>query len=216
MLATSDIESIRPETFSHARPDSFNDETLWNSFKKGNELALSMLYKKHVQALYNYGRHTTKDHDLVLDSIQELFSRLWIKRETLASVNSVKLYLFKSFRRTLLRHIIAKRKLFVPLTDQLVAFEFIPSFEYAMIEGEYKAEQLKRLKACIQSLTKTQREVVFLKFFNELSYVEISEVMEMRVESVYNLVSKTIELLRKKLLSTNLIISMVSLILPIL
>lgn len=206
MLATSDIETIRPETFSHARPDSFNDEMLWNSFKKGNELALSMLYKKHVQTLYNYGRHTSKDHDLVLDSIQELFSRLWVKRETLATVTSVKLYLFKSFRRTLLRQIIAKRKLFVPFLDQNNAFEFIPSFEHAMIEGEFKEEQLKKLKACIQSLTKTQREVIFLKFFNELTYVEISEIMEMRVESVYNLVSKTIELLRKKLQAPNLII----------
>lgn len=199
MLATSDIESIRPEAFSTVRPDSFSDEMLWNSFKKGNELALSILYKKHVQALYNYGRHTSKDHDLVLDSIQELFSRLWLKRETLATANSVRLYLFKSFRRTLLRHIIAKRKLFVPLADPSVVFEFIPSFEYAMIEGEVKAEQLKKLKACVQSLTKTQREVIFLKFFNDLTYVEISEIMEMRVESVYNLVSKTIELLRKKL-----------------
>lgn len=206
MLATSDIETLRPETFSHARPDSFNDEMLWSSFKKGNELALSMLYKKHVQTLYNYGKHTSRDHDLVLDSIQELFSRLWVKRETLASVNSVKLYLFKSFRRTLLRHIIAKRKLLVPFLDQRTAFEFIPSFEHAMIEGEFKEEQLRKLKLCIQSLTKTQREVIFLKFFNELTYVEISEIMEMRVESVYNLVSKTIELLRKKLQAPNLVV----------
>jgi len=205
MLATSDIDSVRTEAFSHARPDSLNDEMLWNNFKKGNELALSLLYKKHVQALYNYGRHTSKDHDLVSDSIQDLFSRLWIKRETLATVNSVKLYLFKSFRRTLLRHIIAKRKLFVPLADSSAVFEFIPSFEYAMIEGELRAEQLKKLKACIQSLTKTQREVIFLKFFNELTYIEISEIMEMRVESVYNLVSKTIELLRKKLQTVNLV-----------
>jgi RNA polymerase sigma factor (sigma-70 family) len=205
MLATSDIESVRPEAFSHARPDSFNDEMLWNNFKKGNELALSMLYQKHVQSLYNYGRHTSKDHDLVQDSIQDLFSRLWIKRDTLATVNSVKLYLFKSFRRTLLRQIIAKRKLFVPLADPSTVFEFIPSFEYAIIEGELKAEQLKKLKVCIQSLTKTQREVIFLRFFNELTYIEISEIMEMRVESVYNLVSKTIELLRKKLQTPGLV-----------
>ena len=204
MLATSDNDLIRPEGRSSAKASSFNDEMLWSSFKKGNELALSMLYKKHVQSLYNYGMHTCRDRDIVLDCLQELFSRLWTKRESLAMVYSVKLYLFKSFRRFLFKQIISKRKITVPFLNQSGVFEFLPSFEHTIIEGELKAEQLKKLRTCLQSLTKTQREVIFLKFFNELTYVEISEIMEMKVDSVYNLVSKTIELLRKKLSVLNL------------
>jgi len=68
-----------------------------------------------------------------------------------------------------------------------------------VIERELKEEQIRELRGCLQKLTKTQREVIFLKFFNDLTYLEISEIMEMRVDSIYNLVSKTIELLRKKL-----------------
>ena len=198
MLATAEIISDKPGSFS-GKLDPCTDEMLWSSFKKGNELALSMLYKRHLQPLYNYGKHTCKDHDLVLDCIQELFSRLWIRRETLATVNCVRLYLLKSFRRTLLRKITDNRRLAIPFINQTGAFEFIPSFEHTMIEGELKVEQTQKLKACIQSLTKTQREVILLKFFNELSYTEISEIMEMRIDSIYNLVSKTKELLRDKL-----------------
>jgi DNA-directed RNA polymerase specialized sigma24 family protein len=81
---------------------SFSDEALWSSFKTGNELALSILYKKHVQRLYDYGMHSFRSHDLVVDCLQELFLRLWNKRETLASVQAVKPYLFKAFRRILI------------------------------------------------------------------------------------------------------------------
>jgi len=204
MLATSTNDLIAPGGRSSAKATSFNDEMLWNSFKTGNELALSMLYKKHVQSLYNYGMHTCRDRDLVLDCLQELFSRLWAKREGLSTVHSVKLYLFKSFRRFLFKQIVSKRKLTVPFIGESGVFEFFPSFEHTIIEGEWKAEQLKKLKMCLQSLTKNQREVIFLKFFNELTYVEISEIMEMRIDSVYNLVSKTIELLRKKIKANNL------------
>ena len=78
-------------------------------------------------------------------------------------------------------------------------FEFIPSFESHLIEKETKAHQYERLRNSIRSLTKRQREAIFLKFFNELSYHEVASIMEMRVDSVYNLISKTIDILRSKL-----------------
>ncbi len=161
-----------------------------------------MIYKNHVQKLYSYGMHTCKDHDLVTDCLQDLFFKLWSKRESVASVKSVKPYLFKSFRRLLIHQIVSRRKFSVPFTDKTSVFEFIPSFEHTLMEDELKSEQIKRLKKCIQSLTKGQREVIYLKFFNGLSYQEISEITEMQVDSVYNLVSKAIELLRKKLQMT--------------
>lgn len=177
---------------------SFSDEVLWSNFKTGNELALSILYKKYVQRLYDYGMHSFRDHELVVDCLQELFLRLWKKRETLASVHSVKPYLFKAFRRILLHEVSEKRKHFIS-SESAEYFDFLPSTESALIEDELKLEQINRLRQCVQSLTKGQREVIYLKFFGDLGYREISEITEMQVDSVYNLVSKTIELLRKKL-----------------
>ena len=161
-----------------------------------------MLYKKYVQRLYDYGMNSSKDHDMVLDCLQELFLRLWNKRETVSNINSVKPYLYKSFRRLLIHQIVEQRKQLTFLAEQATAFEFTLSFESTLIEDELKAERIKKLRACIQSLTKGQREVIYLKFFNELTYREIAEITEMQVDSVYNLVSKAIELLRKKLQTT--------------
>ena len=197
MLGNSDFAFPKTKTNALAK-DPFTDEVLWNSFKKGNELALSILYKKYIQLLYSYGLHTIRDHDIVMDCLQDLFSGFWQKRESISSVQSVKSYLFKSFRRSLIHRIVEQRKHSAPLPDN-ESFEFMPSIESVLIEDEIRAEQTDRLKKCIQSLTKGQREVIYLKFYNELSYQEIAEITELQIDSVYNLVSKTIELLRRKL-----------------
>ncbi len=203
MQVISDFEAPR----QNASGDSFSDEALWSSFKTGNELALSVLYKKHVQRLYDYGMHSFRDHDLVVDCLQELFLRLWNKRDTLATVHAVKPYLFKAFRRILIHQFSEQRKKSA-ITNSAIAFEFLPSIESTLIEDELKSEQIQRLKQCVQSLSKGQREVIYLKFFSGLSYPEIAEITEMQVDSVYNLVSKTIELLRKKLQITKPLISL--------
>ena len=198
MRINSDFSIPSSDTFFTGK-DSFTDEILWSNLKNGNELALSMIYKKYVQRLYDYGMHTCRNHDLVKDCIQELFLRLWSKRAGLGDVQLVKAYLFKSFRRQLIAQIIERRKNSAPLPESDVAFEFTPSIEAILIEDELKEEQIIRLRNCILSLTKGQREIIYLKFYNDLNYQEISEITELQVDSIYNLVSKTIELLRRKL-----------------
>jgi RNA polymerase sigma factor (sigma-70 family) len=195
MLVRSDFPS-----HSDATPGtSFSDEVLWSSFKTGNALALSVLYKKHVQPLYSYGMHTCRDRDMIMDCLQELFLRLWKNRDTLADVKAAKPYLFKSLRRILVHEIIATRREAAAKVSDVEAFDLTPSVETTIIDAEAREEMLHRLRHCIVSLTKGQREIIYLKFFQGLSYQEVAEVTEIQIDSVYNLVSKTIDLLRKKM-----------------
>jgi len=206
MLTNPHFNLLKPKGVSSVKAASVNDEVLWSSFRKGNELALSMLYKKYVPRLYDYGMNSSKDHDMVLDCLQELFLRLWNKRESVSDISAVKPYLYKSFRRLLIHQIIEQRKLLRFLAEQATAFEFTISIESTLIEDELSAERIRKLNSSIQSLTKGQREVIYLKFFSELTYREIAEITEMQIDSVYNLVSKTIDLLRKKLQTTRSLI----------
>jgi RNA polymerase sigma factor (sigma-70 family) len=176
-----------------------SDEFLWLSFKGGNELAFTVLYKKYVQKLYDYGMHASHDENLVKDCLQDLFFRLWNKREGIASVQLVRPYLFTSFRRLLIERITSKRKEVVFSSWHERSFEFDPSIESHIIDRERNVDRHLQLTRCLELLTKRQREIIYLKFYNDLSYQEISVITEMQVSSVYNLVSKTIELFRKKM-----------------
>lgn len=200
MFAKFQLEhQTRPDNDS-SRSVVLEDRMLWKRFKNGNDLAFSIIYKKYVQRLYNYGMHTCYDRDTVLDCLQELFGRLWDRRSQVADVEAVNFYLFKSFRRLLLSKIVEKRKQSLRfLNAQEPGFEILSSFEDAIILEEASTQQLNNLKKAIATLTKRQREVIFLRFFNELSYQDVAAVMEMSVDSVYNLMNKAIYALRKTL-----------------
>ncbi len=196
----SESNTLKYERTSTPATSSVDDELLWVSLKTGNELAFSVLYKRYVNRLFNYGMHSCKDRDLVKDCLQELFARLWSKRETLGVAGSVNYYLFKSYRRLLIGKLIANRKFKLPFqTEPNSIFEFIPPWEDILIEDEAKHRKMEILKSSLNALTKRQREAIFLKFFNDLSYHEVSSIMELRVDSVYNLIAKAIDILRAKM-----------------
>ncbi|MDV3307874.1 MAG: sigma-70 family RNA polymerase sigma factor [Cyclobacteriaceae bacterium] len=180
-------------------PGLVEESVLWDNFKKGNDLAFTILYRKYVQRLFNYGMHTCRDKELVLDCLQELFARLWDKRETVSAVGSVNFYLFKSFRRLLMSKIIARKRFSTVLAGQSSMFDFMPSAEDGMIDAEARKIQSEHLQRCIKALTRRQREALFLRFFNDLSYHEVAAIMEIRVDSVYNIISKAIDILRRKM-----------------
>jgi RNA polymerase sigma factor (sigma-70 family) len=184
----------------NTKDQSLDDSTLWLNFKKGNDLAFSILYNKYVHRLYNYGMHSCRDKDLVLDCLQELFTLLWDRREKLSEVTCVNYYLFKSFRRLLMNRLSVGRKFLISLNDKdSYGFHFAPSQEDTLIEEEWEIERNKKVRNSLHSLTKRQREAVFLKFFNQLSYHEVAAIMDLHVDSVYNLISKSIDVLRKNL-----------------
>ncbi len=175
------------------------DRVLWESVKKGNELAFSSLFKKFINPLYNYGMHFYADRDLVKDCIQELFTSIWLKKESLSDVTQVKFYLFKSFRNLLFAKISASKQLIHPDVWEDDCGDVDDTRESAWIHEEETVENSKLLQLAIQGLTRRQREAVILRFYNNLESKQIAEVMGVSVEAVHNLVSKAIQLLRVKL-----------------
>lgn len=174
-----------------------NDKYLWQSIKEDNELAFSILYKRYTKLLYNYGMHSCRDRDLVMDCLQEIFTSLWDRRTKLSEVYAVNAYLFKSFRRLLMKKLTWRKRFSLSLDDrQNTFFEIIVPVENTMEQDEEDLMRAARLKRCMNTLTKRQREALFLKFYNNLSYSDIASIMDLQVDSVYNVVSKAIDSLR--------------------
>jgi RNA polymerase sigma factor (sigma-70 family) len=202
MLAESPLNTSRRKepNLSFGKVDSLDDVHVWQNIKRDNELAFSIIYRKYTQRLYNYGMHCCHDHDVVTDCLQELFVSIWDKRKNLTVVHSVSSYLFKSFRRLLMRKL-SWRKKFLQYIDvnQEKYFEIILPVEALIEIGEHQKEQSEKLRQGLMSLTKRQREAIFLKFYNDLSYSDIASIMDLQVDSVYNVISKAIDSLRHQL-----------------
>jgi RNA polymerase sigma factor (sigma-70 family) len=179
--------------------DESPDRFLWISFKSGDRVALEKLYSIYSAGMYRYGVKLCGDSDLVKDGIQDLFSRLWSTREQISEAGCVQMYLYRSLRRAILLQVVKKRKRQTPLGANPEIERLDYSIEDQVIVKEISKEQFERLRNKLSALTKHQREAVVLRFFNGLTYKQIAEIMGLRVDSVYNLTSKAIEILRSRL-----------------
>lgn len=182
-------------------PVASEDMALWESLKRGNELAFSSLFKKFVNPLYNYGMHFFPDQDLAKDCIQELFTSIWQKKDALSEVVFVKAYLFRSYRNLLFARISERKKDLHPdfWDEEMVEPE--SSKEAEWIEEEEAVQTSRLVQHAVRELTRRQREVVVLRFYNGMESRQIADVMGISVVAVHNLVSKAICLLREKLRS---------------
>lgn len=179
---------------------SKSGETLWTAFRNGDRDAFAKIYRNHIDDLFHYGIHFCKDGERVKDCLQDLFQDMWSEREHLTpEIKNLKYYLISSLRRRLLRSLQKDRQCGNSPVEYAYDFEFILSKENSIIEEEYKKEQDLRLHQAVSSLSRRQQETVYLRFYQNLSYAEIAQLMSMKVESVYNLISKSLGILKKVL-----------------
>lgn len=175
------------------------DAELWIDFKCGCEQTFSFIFHKHYSFLFNYGTKLTSDKDLIKDSIQELFIILWESRTRLGDTVSIKFYLLKSFRRHVIRTLISNAK-YIDKNHLLENYQsqLVSSYEKELIQDQSYHEQQFHLQEALSKLSPRQKEVLYLKFYENLSYQEITEVTLLNYQSVRNYIHQALQVLRKK------------------
>ena len=67
---------------------------LINAFQLGDANAFASLYDMHINILINFGSKLTTDKELLKDCIQDVFIKLYSKKDELNIINNMKSYLF--------------------------------------------------------------------------------------------------------------------------
>ena len=178
----------------------------WNAFKGGNSVSFQYLYKAYSPALYNYGTKFSKDKDLIKECIQDLFVALWIRRTSIGNPEHIKNYLYKSFRNTVFKKIQQLDKTERYEETENYNFEVSITVEDQMIDGEQQEQISKKLSKAMDKLTPRQREAIFLKFHEQLSYDEIAGVMGITTKASYKLMSRSLDFLRSNLSKEELLL----------
>jgi RNA polymerase sigma factor (sigma-70 family) len=176
-----------------------NDYELWESFRDGNDKAFSEIFNRHVQMLFRYGVKFITDEEMVKDSIQELFVKLYHNRQNLSSTDNIHFYLFRALKNKLIDALYS-RKDTVSLSSTVLPFEIANPEEPDMEDDWDRIVQKSRLNKGLQALTARQREAIYLRYTMDLSLEEISSLLEMNYQSVRNLIHRSVEKLRKELL----------------
>ena len=170
---------------------------IWDNFRNGQENAFVLIYNQFIDTLYNYGERLTDDRELIKDSVQDLFVDLWKNKEKLPQVTSVKYYLFKAYKRKVIKNLIRKRKL--PIDKNILEdynFEIVFSHESELIARQISEQEQKRLLRSLNKLPRRQKEAITLKFLDGFSYQEVASIMSMNVKSTYNLIYRALAMLK--------------------
>ena len=190
-----------PDVQGHNALNQLKDGALWQLFKAGNRPSFILIYDRYFEEMFVFAQQFTSDHDLIKDTIQDLFVRLFETRERLGNTDSIKFYLFKSLKHDLLR--IVKHKIGNYFTfDENDAFQFELPFEDTLLNQQTVEESKTEIRNAANSLKHRQREIIFYYFFEGFSFKQIKELMGMTSQqSVHNLISKAIKNLRISLKS---------------
>ena len=177
------------------RPHS-SDTVLWNAFREGQQSALDTIYQNLIRPLYQYGSKLTPNQALVEDCIQDMFVELWERRERLGPTDSIKFYLFKVLRRTIMRRLRQNKATVTKPTFSNDALAVEESAEFNLIIAQSLAQRKSAIQKAIDQLADRQREVIYLRFYDELDFEEIARIMDIEVKSVYKLTYKAIHSLK--------------------
>jgi len=175
---------------------SGDPSSLWLSFTKGNREAFTAIYSTYVAALYEYGMRILKDEDQVGDCIHDLFIKLWLNHKTIGKTDNIRFYLFAALRNTMISY---KTK-----EDRLLKEEFHHPDDFVLdfnaesehVKKEESLEQSQKIKDALDQLTGRQKEIIYLKYFEEMDYEQISELMNISVKGAYKLSARALEALK--------------------
>jgi RNA polymerase sigma-70 factor (ECF subfamily) len=176
---------------------------LWKRFRTGDEEAFSTIYAQHIKLLLAYGNRLTPDTRIVEDCIHDLFLELWGRKDHLHIHRSLKLYLLKGLKRKIIQAVQNQRQTEGTTNSAGAGIETEKPYEFFLIQQQNASDLQHRLAKALDKLTDHQREVIYLKFYAAMNHQEIAEVMLVNIQSVHNLVHRTIKMLRKEINSTD-------------
>lgn len=175
-----------------------SDEDLWESLLTGDKDALYLLYTRFYQPLLFFGLKYKADAPFVKDAINQLFLYLWEKRDRLHVARNVRNYLYTSLRRLLAKQ--GLQEMYVP-TDHLEeeGQPVVPSREDTWIAEQELDQRSLLMAAAINKLPSRLRQLLLMKYYENLSYEEIASKTGLSLRTIYNKNHEAIIRLRQDL-----------------
>jgi RNA polymerase sigma factor (sigma-70 family) len=179
---------------------TIEDDSTWNRFRQGDRAAFSQLLQQYYQPLFNYGTKLTNDTEFVKDCIQDLFLELWKNHRTLGPAECVRAYLLKSIRRKLYRQLYRDSwRTRTTVLDEDYHFELTFSVETRLIQEQEQAQLSATMARLLNELPRRQKEILYLRFYQELDVPQIVAIMDISTQSTYNLLHKALQRMKQQL-----------------
>jgi RNA polymerase sigma-70 factor, ECF subfamily len=180
---------------------AISSQNLWHKVKKGNIKAFEILYKCYFPPLCLYSYGLIPDEELVKEIVNDVFLRMWDNRTEIEILYGVKPYLFRCVHNACLDHLRLKKNLRKnKVTDISEEIRELADPDEEYIFKQIALHKLEEdVTMSIDQLPPKCREIFILSRYELLSYTEISEKLNISVNTVKTQISRALDNLRLSL-----------------
>lgn len=177
------------------KANQIDDALLLQQIENGCKQSFNALYEKHWQKAYTEAYRRLKDSDQAKDIVQEVFTHIWIKKDTL-HINNLPAYLNVAIRNKVFK-LVEKQKNINPFFDIL---ERMPATYMQADDNLLWKEFLISYEALLNNLP-PKRQIIFrLHFQEDLPTKDIATQLGITRKTVQNQLGKAVEKIKGSLL----------------
>lgn len=174
--------------------DQKRSSELYTLIKEKNEAAFKEFFLILQPEIFYFLYRYTSIREVAEDLTQETFVKFWLSIDNLDPSQSLKAYLYKIARNLAINHLNRKIPLF-SIDDENILLKLSQNY-YSDIDADFLLDDYQK---AINTLPERCKVTFLLSRFSELDYSEISEVMEVSIQTVKNQMNKALSVLRKRL-----------------
>lgn len=171
----------------------FNEKELLHQLSSGNERAFTILFDKYKNILYGSALKTTKSKTLSEEVVQDVFLKIWLRRDEMKYITDFESYLFVSGRNHIFNNIkkIAKEN---TLKNKNVDISFDSAY-YFLEDEQYNI----LLNKILLKLPAQQQKIYQMAKVDELSHEKIAKILNISPLTVKKHMSQALKFIRIQL-----------------
>jgi RNA polymerase sigma-19 factor, ECF subfamily len=178
--------------YGNNRTIDSTEEGLLKSIKL-DKTSFDQIYSQYWSKLYIYAFNVLREREICEDIVQEIFVDLWTKKDEV-QILELSSYLYQAVRYQIFNHF-RKSKYKKQLLMQLNLMD-----TRIKIDELYEKKELKaHIKDMISRLPRQRRMIFQMSRYDGLSNKEISENLNISLQTVKNQISGSLKYLRKSL-----------------
>jgi len=158
----------------------FEDKELFNRIAQGDEQAFTTIFYRYTATIYPFVLSKAKSKAAAEEIVQDVFLKLWTKRELLTGMEAPSSYLMRIATNRTLDYL--RRK----AVEQKILLQVGNAEEHNPIENELSFKEAKRLLDDAIAQMPLQRRTIYLLQQEGFTYDEIAARLSISAHTVRN------------------------------
>ena len=168
-------------------------QALVKALKEGNQLAFSIVYKTYAAQTFSLAFKYLLNKELSEDAVQNLFLKLWLKKEEIDETKPINRYLFTMLKNDLLNTLRDSKKNIYLLEDCL---SMVLELEDNSQNENLKQEQMNIIQQALEQLSPQRRKVFEMKVSGKYSNQEIADKLNLSINTIKFQYSQSLKQIR--------------------